>query len=235
MTLFALLHGGMHDGSSWDLVAPQLRDRGFDVVTPDLPVDDEDAGAARWARVAVDAIDGAVGPDDGDVIVVGHSIAGLCVPVAAALRQVRAMVFVAGLIPVVGRSFVEQLAENPSAVTFPAPGSTGGDGPFGLDFQTVRDGFYHDVDEVLARQEFGRLRRQAFTVLTERCPIEQWPDVSARFIVMSDDRAVDPAWSRQMALRYPRSGVIEMAGGHSPFLARPHQLATTLAAVADSV
>jgi hypothetical protein len=234
VTLFALLHGGMHDGSSWDLVTPHLRSRGFDVVTPDLPVDDENAGAAQWAQVAVDAIDGLVGSDDGDVIVVGHSIAALCVPVVAALRQLRAMVFVAGLIPVPGRSFVEHLAENPGVVTFPAPGSTG-EGPFGLDFEVVRAGFYHDVDEEVAREAFGRLRRQAFAVLTERCPIAQWPDVPARFIVMSDDRAVDPAWSRRMALGHPRGGLIEMAGGHSPFLAQPHHLGITLAGLAASV
>ena len=57
MTLFALLHGGMHHGSSWDLVVHELTTRGHQVVAPDLPVDDDAAGAMEWARVAIDAID----------------------------------------------------------------------------------------------------------------------------------------------------------------------------------
>ncbi|ORW01200.1 alpha/beta fold hydrolase [Mycobacterium kyorinense] len=230
MTLFALLHGGMHDGSSWDRVTPELRARGYDVVSPDLPVDDEDAGAEDWARIAIDAIDAAVGANERQVIVVGHSIAGLCVPVVAARRAIREMVFVAGLIPVIGHSFAEHLSQNPGAVTFPAPSSTG-EGPFGLTFEAVREGFYHDVEESLAREAFTRLRGQAFTILTERCPISKWPDASARFIVMRDDRAVNPAWSRQMAMRCPRGMVIEMDGGHSPFFARPRHLGVLLTAI----
>jgi pimeloyl-ACP methyl ester carboxylesterase len=232
MTLFALLHGGMHDGSSWDLVAPELRRRGYESVTPDLPVDDDSAGAREWARVAIDAIDAAVGADD-DVIVVGHSIAGLCVPVVAAVRQISRMVFLASLIPAVGQSFAEHLTQNPSVITFPTPSAIG-DGPFGLTFEAVRDGFYHDVDERLARRMYSCLRDQAFRVFTERCPISEWPQVPATFIVMRHDRAVSPAWSRQTALDHPGSQVVEMDGGHSPFLAHPHELATVLAATVQS-
>ena len=132
MTLFALLHGGMHHGSSWDLVVHELTSRGHQVVAPNLPVDDDAAGAMEWARVAIDAIDQA--PDRGepdDVIVVGHSISGLCVPVAEALRPFRRMVFVAGLLPVPGKAYVEELAANPDAISFPAP-QAAGEGPFGL-------------------------------------------------------------------------------------------------------
>jgi pimeloyl-ACP methyl ester carboxylesterase len=229
VTLFALLHGGMHDSSSWDRVTAELRGRGYGVVTPDLPVEDDSAGAEDWAGIAIDAIDDAVGTDDRDVIVVGHSIAGLCVPVVATHRPMRRMVFVAALVPVIGQSFAEQLTKNPDVVTFPAASPTGA-GPFGLTFQAVREGFYHDVPELLARKAFARLRGQAFTILTEKCPIPQWPNVPARFIVMRDDRAVNPAWSRWMARRQLRGEVVEMDGGHSPFFARPRQLAAVLAA-----
>lgn len=229
MTLIALLHGGMHDGSSWDLVAPALRGYGYDVITPDLPVDDDNAGAEAWARVAIDAIDVAIGDDD-DVLVVGHSIAGLCVPVVAARRRIRRMVFLAGLIPVVGRSFAEYLAQNRDVIRFPVP-VLAGDGPFGLSFQSVRDGFYHDVPDSLARRMFDGLRGQAFTVFTEQCPISEWPAAPATYIIMRHDRAVSPDWLRQTAAGYPHGDAIEMDGGHSPFLARPDELVTVLARI----
>jgi hypothetical protein len=35
VTSFALLHGGLHNGSCWQLVADELVARGHHVVTPD--------------------------------------------------------------------------------------------------------------------------------------------------------------------------------------------------------
>lgn len=227
MTLFALLHGGLHSGSSWDLVTSELRASGHDVVAPDLPVDDDLAGAMEWARVAIDAIDRVperVGSND--VVVVGHSISGLCIPVVASLRQVRRMVFVSGLIPVPGTTFADEFAANPGAVSFPAPQAMG-DGPFGLTWESVRDGFYHDCPEALARKAFRELRHQSFTVFTERCPIDHWPDVPSTYILMTDDRAIDVGWVRRNAVSRG-ADVVELYGGHSPFFARPTELSDIL-------
>ncbi len=234
MTLFALLHGGLHNGSSWDLVARELVARGHGVVTPDLPVDDDAAGAMEWARVTVAAIDRAADHVASEgVIVVGHSIAGLCVPMVATLRPVRRMVFVAALIPVPGQTFADEFAANPGAVSFPAPTATG-DGPFGLTWESVREGFYHDCPEVLAREAFRTLRHQSFTVFTERCPLERWPDVPSTYVLMTDDRALDVDWVRRIAIDRLDAAVIELDGGHSPFLARPIELSEILSDIADS-
>jgi pimeloyl-ACP methyl ester carboxylesterase len=230
VTLFALLHGGMHHGSSWDLVVHELTSRGHQVVAPDLPVDDDAAGATEWARVAIDAIDQA---GDDDAIVVGHSIAGLSVPVVAALHPVRRMVFVGGLLPVPGHRFVDHLADNPDAISFPA-GENSGSGPFGLTWESVRAGFYHDCPESLARQAFDELRGQSFTVLTERCPLECWPDVPSTYVLMRHDRAVGRSWARRNAVDRVGATVIEMDGGHSPFFARPTELGDVLAGVAEA-
>jgi len=232
-TLFALLHGGMHHGSSWDLVAAQLRARGHHVVTPDLPVDDAAAGAREWAQCAIDAIDAAVtNCGDVDVALVAHSIAGLCAPVVAANRSLRRMIFVAGLIPVPGGTFAAHLAQNPGAITFPATLSADG-GPFGLTWESVREGFYHDCPEPLARSAFDGLREQAFTIFTERCPVERWPDVPSSYILMTDDRAISRDWAQRMASDTARARIHTMPGGHSPFFARPKELCDLLIACCD--
>jgi pimeloyl-ACP methyl ester carboxylesterase len=232
VTLFALLHGGMHSGSSWDVVAAELRACGHLVVTPDLPVDDDSAGAREWAQCAIDAIDAVSQSGESDVVVVGHSIAGLCVPVVAENRPVRRMIFVAGLIPAPGGTFVAHLAENPGAITFAATLSADG-GPFGLTWESVRDGFYHDCPESLARSAFDGLRGQAFTVFTERCPIDQWPDVPSSYILMTDDRAVSRNWAQRVASGAPRARIHTMPGGHSPFFARPKELCDLLIACSN--
>lgn len=202
-------------------------------MTPDLPSDDDSAGARQWAEVAIDAIDDAIGPDDEDVVVVGHSISGLCVPVVAALRPVRRMIFVGGLLPEPGMSFADHLIANPDAIAFPEP-ETDGAGPFGLSWASVREGFYHDCPEDVARQAFRDMRAQSFTVFLEPCPIDEWPRTPSTYILMRDDRAVGQAWARRNALVRLGAQLIEIDGGHSPFFARPVELCQVLVTASDA-
>ena len=65
MATYVLIHGAGDSAFYWHLVAPRLRDRGHDVVAPNLPCEDEDAGLEEYAETVV----GAVG-DRGDLIVV---------------------------------------------------------------------------------------------------------------------------------------------------------------------
>lgn len=234
MTLFVLLHGGLHHGSCWATVNAELAQAGHRVAAPDLPVDSDAAGALEWARVAIDAIE-RVGmwAEPEDIVVVAHSIAGLCAPVIAALYPVDQMVFVGGLLPVPGQSFVEHLAANPDAITFPEPQEHGA-GPFGLTWESVREGFYHDCPEPLARRAFDELRHQSFTVFTERCPIDRWPDTPSTYILMRDDRAVGESWARRNAGGRIGARIVELEGGHSPFFSRPAELSAVLLGLGDA-
>ena len=227
MTLFALIHGGAHGSWCWELIVPELEARGHRVVAPDLPLEDETAGAEAWARTVIDAIDDVAGPGDGDVVLVGHSMGGMCVPIVASRRPVRRMVFLAAMVPAPGRVYAEYLAENPDAITldFNVEGTPG---PIGMSWEAARNGFYHDCDEQLARRAFERLRPTALTVFSERCPLATWPDTASTYILMRDDRAVGPAWSRRVALDRIDADLIEMDGSHSPFFTRPVELADLL-------
>lgn len=232
MTVFALLHGGLHYGSCWDAVRTELRRQGHRAIAPDLPVDDDSAGALKWAQVVIESIEREVDGAPEDVVVVAHSISGLCAPVIATLYPMRHMVFVGGLLPVPGQSFVEHLGANPDAITFPEP-QQHGDGPFGLTWESVREGFYHDCPEALARHTFDELRYQSFTVFTERCPISRWPDTASTYVLMRDDRAVGESWARRNAVARIGAQVVELDGGHSPFFSRPAELSAVLLGLGD--
>ena len=57
MATFALIHGGGDVGWYWHLVEAALRERGHEVVAPDLPCDDDSATSAttrtRWSLRSV--------------------------------------------------------------------------------------------------------------------------------------------------------------------------------------
>ena len=210
---------------------PELQRLGHAAVAPDLPIEDDASGALAWAQAVADALEGV----DGDVVVVGHSMAGMCVPVVATLRPVRRLVFLGAMVPVPGMVYLDYLATEPGAVTFAGAGDLTGDGPpagaSGIGWEHARAGFYHDLPEPVARRAWERLRPQSLTVFTEQCPIDAWPDVPSTSIVMTDDRAVGPDWSRRVARERLGADLIELPGSHSPFYSRPLELARVLAAL----
>lgn len=227
VTLFALVHGGAHGGWCWEQLVPELEARGHDTVTPDLPFD-EVSGAEAWARTVAEAIDAVT--DGDDVVVVGHSLAGLCLPVIPSLRSVRRLVFLAAQVPVPGEVYADHVAENPDAITFQFLAGEEAAGPSGVSWEAAHNGFYHDIDEETARRAYDRLRGGSTPVYQERCPIERWPDVPSTYILMKDDRSVGQTWSRRAAARIG-ADLVEMPGGHSPFYACPGELADVLVAL----
>lgn len=230
MTTFALVHGAWHAGWHWQLVADELRGLGHRVVAPDLPIGDPGAGTAEFADVVVDAI----GDDDGKVVVAGHSMGGLVIPLVASRRPVDLLVFVCALIPEPGVSFREQ-AQRERILSDELIGGQvrGDDGLVSWPADGASAVFYGHCPPDLAAEAIRRLRRQSGRPTGEPSPLAAWPDVRVASIVARDDRAVLPEWSRQAARA--RLGVepIEIDGDHSPFLNQPAALARLLASLSQ--
>lgn len=227
---FALVHGAYHGPWCWDLLVPELAQRGHTVVTVDLPIEDPGAGAEAYAQAANAAIE-----DLEEPVVVGHSMGGLVVPLVARSRPVARMVFLSAFLPEPGSSLAEQRARENidpdfelSAVQF----TDLGDGVYEMGEQTAAEMFFHDVSPTLRDWALSRLRPQSYRFMEEITPLESWPDCESDYIVCRDDRAVNPAWGREVASG--RLGVVpfELDGGHSPFLSRPSELADLLSAIA---
>jgi pimeloyl-ACP methyl ester carboxylesterase len=204
-----------------------LQTDGHTVVAPDLPIDDDGADASSWAKTAVVAIDSCIGPDDPDVVVVAHSISGLCLPLIAECRTVSRMVFLSALIPTPGQPFADCVAEDPDILPFSAQVAKVGT-EIGFGWEALHRAFYHDCPEHLARRAFEELRAQSITPFIEPSPLRRWPATPTTVIVMNQDRVVAPHWTRSMARRLPAADLVELDGGHSPFYADPETLANTL-------
>ena len=58
MATFALIHGAGDVGWYWHLTAAELRQRGHDVVAPDLPCEDDAAGLLEYRDAVLDTIGG---------------------------------------------------------------------------------------------------------------------------------------------------------------------------------
>lgn len=226
MAHFLLLHGACHGGWCWDGVAARLRAAGHRATAPDLPCDDTSAGLAEYASTALAALGG----DTGDLVVVGHSLGALVVPIVASRVRTRRMVMVAGMIGAPGQSLAS-LAEVDADRDLPL-------GAGALDFDRERrfrftapaarrllypDCRAEDADAAIARLRYQRSLR------TEVADFDRWPDTEVVSVVCAEDLVVNPAWSDRVARERLGVAPVYLAGGHSPFLGRPAELAAVLA------
>src|SRR5918996_6273345 len=92
MATYVLIHGAGDVGWYWHLVEAALRERGHDVVAPDLPCDDNTATLRDYSDTVIEAIG-----ERRDLIVVGQSFGGFTPPIVADRLSADAPVFVAGV------------------------------------------------------------------------------------------------------------------------------------------
>ena len=225
-----LAHGGAHGSWCWDLVRPHLLDRGWNSVAPEVPLDNPAAGL----MVCADLVAGAAPSDENDVVVVAHSASGAFLPLAAAKCRARLMMFLCAVVPVEGKSWVEQVMDDPTAIP---------EQPRGVSFDALgravfsvggaRDYFFADCAPDISDSAARRLVPFAQTVPSEPFPTNCWPDIPAAYIFGTLDRAVSPKWSRRVARERLRTTAEEIPTGHSPFLAQPVLLAETLIRLAS--
>ncbi len=220
MSTFVLIHGAADVAWSWHLVAAELRTKGHDVVAPDLPAEDDDAGLPEY----VDAVAEAVG-DRRDLVVVGHSFGGFTAPLVAERLSADQLVLVTAMIPKPGEPPADwwantgyrQAADKQAALD---GGLTGNDDPYVC--------FYQDVPRDLAEQAMAHGRGQSETPMTAPWPLDAWPDVHTRFVLCTEDRFFPAAFMREVVA--DRLGIVpeEIAAGHCVALSRPRELAALL-------
>jgi hypothetical protein len=228
MATFGLVHGAGHGAWCWERLTPLLEALGHRVVAMDLPCEDPAAGAWRYAEV----VDGALPPTK-ELVLVGRSLAGLTIPLVAARRPVRRLVYLCAIVPAFGQCLADQAAADPDLyheVVRTHPGRlTAPEGTITLrDAAAARDILYHDCTPEDVAWASARLRPQASTPRREPCPLGAWPAGERTYILCREDRAISPVWSRRVARE--RLGVepIERDGSHSPFISRPALLAEVL-------
>jgi pimeloyl-ACP methyl ester carboxylesterase len=232
-TTFGLVHGAWHGAWCWDLLVPELEARGFRCAAVDLPTEDAACGALEAAHRVADALADA----PGDVAVVGHSLAGLTIPLVPTLRPVRMLVYLCALVPQPGMSMMQQIRGqgvlSPAYPDLARHQIAHPDGSSEWPPEAAIDAFYHDCPPPTARWAASRLRRQAWKAIDETTPLDSLPGVPSASILCREDRVTSPEWSRRVAPERLGRPALELEGGHSPFLARPAELADVLAALLE--
>jgi pimeloyl-ACP methyl ester carboxylesterase len=229
-----LVHGGGHAGDCWDLTVAELASRApeLPVLAVDLPgrggrpADVTSLGIRDFVHSAVADIEGA---GYSDVVVAGHSMAGLTVPgIVAKLgaTRVREMILLAAFVPPQGLSVVDTLR-----------------GPLAPLARSARTVQRSSIPKPLARYAFcngmtreqraftlSRLYGEAANVIFESVDRSDLPDdVPRTWIMTLRDRALSTR--QQLAAIESLGGVdtmISLDGCHNVMVSNPAGLAAIL-------
>jgi pimeloyl-ACP methyl ester carboxylesterase len=221
MATYVLIPGAGSDSWYWYLVTPRLTALGHDVVAPDLPCEDDDAGIEEYANVVVEAI----GSRE-DLILVAQSMGSFTAGLVAARLPVHLVVLVAAMMPKEGESPGEWGDATGSSEARREADERAGrpvDGEFDV-FAT----FLHDVPEDVVRESAAHVHGQSGTPFERKLPMPAWPDVPTRFLLCRHDRFFPAEFQRRVVRE--RLGITpdEMDGGHLPALHSPEDLVRRL-------
>lgn len=219
MSLFCLVHGSTQSPEGWKLLAAELRRCGHQIISVDLPVDQPDAGADHYAKCVGSALEGRE-----PAIVAAHSASGLFLPLIPSHAAVSRLVFLAAVIPEIGKSMAEQFRSDPEMFH---PDWVGKDPT--KDHKMALQYLFHDCSPETAEWALSTLRLMfARVAMSEICPLKRWPEVPCSYISCRDDRTINPVWWEHAARERLGSEPIVIAGGHAPHVSRPRELADIL-------
>lgn len=232
---FVLVHGGAHAGDCWDLTVDEIHrlEPTLAVLAVDLPGRRGKPGDLRkltiadWVASVVADIDAA---GFRDVVIVGHSMAGLTVPgvvTRLGASRVREMILATAYIPPDGASMADTLTGpiGPIARHRAKKGA-----PDEMPRSMARFVFLNGVSGTRRRATLDRLCADSSRIPTERVSRRGMPDeVPRTWILTTRDRALSAKAQRKCieALGGVQT-LIELKTCHDLMISEPEQLAEIL-------
>ncbi len=234
MARFLLIHGAMHGAWCWDKVVPRLKALGHEAVAIDLPSHGDDPAAPEGIPIR-DYVARAVAHLEPQTILVGHSLGGLTITLAAGERPdlTRALVYLCAFVPLPG---VAASSYRRDAVTDELVAAQEGHRDRGVTTPVLdRAGavFYSDCSAEDVADALPRLSPQSVAIMQEVLDFDP-PDTPRHYIRCLKDRTVKPSYQRAVTEGWPEGTIHDMQTGHSPFFSDPDGLVRILDAIADT-
>jgi pimeloyl-ACP methyl ester carboxylesterase len=221
-----LVHGAFAESSSWNSVVDELLKDGYPVIAAANPLRSVKGDAAYLTSI--------LSSIRGEVILVGHSYAGLVMTeAAAAARNVRSLVYVAGYAPDVGESAITISGRFPEGTLGPsiAPPVAQADGGKDLYIDQAKfwAQFAADVPEAEAARMAATQRPILEAALAEPVSAAAWKTKPSWFIYGALDRNIPRSAQAFMAKRAKARESIEVPGAsHVVMISHPDKVAAMI-------
>jgi pimeloyl-ACP methyl ester carboxylesterase len=221
-----LVHGAWADGSSWSRVIPILQDKGFQVISVQIPLTSVEDDLAAANRIVADT--------KGPIVLVGHSWGGMAVTQAGIDPKVAALVYVSAFAPDVGETGSSLIGAHPT----PPALSTAVTDSVGFVYQT-EEGMLKNVAPDLPAEEARILAvtqaRLAGKAFGQTVAVAAWKTKPTWFLITSEDRVVSPELQAAEAKRMVAKTTTLLSSSHMSLLSHPTEVASVIEDAAATV
>ncbi|MFL6023898.1 MAG: alpha/beta fold hydrolase [Marmoricola sp.] len=225
--MFVLVHGAGGDARTWERLLPHLA---RPAIAVDLP------GRGTRAEVPLTSVnlddcarailDDVAAFDDGDLVLVGHSFAGVSVPrvMAELAPRLRHVVFLSAVVPPDRTAVLDQI--DPAVRELVRTATAGG--IYSQDREGARLMLCNDMDDELAGWTLDRVVDDSAALLTEIVDLSGLEaDVPRTYVRLTEDRCYTPDLQERSAARV--GGDVEyLDTGHMAMVSAPEKLAAVL-------
>lgn len=237
---FVLVHGAWHGSWAYYKLHSILENSGYRVISINLPghgIDNCNPGEVTLDNYR-DAIVQVLDTIPEQVILVGHSMGGIAISVAAEARpeKVSKLVYVAGFMPKSGESMLDLALKDTASLIGPN---------LIFDFQNNTVDIKRDnISEIFYNSRNIEDIQLSSTLLTSSPlkPImtklvlspENYGSIPKYYISTLKDKAVTPYFQYKMYKDLPFNNIFYICSEHSPFFSQPNQLKRILIRISHS-
>ena len=231
---FILVHGAGHGSWCWQKVIPFLEGLGHSVLAVDLP-GRKDKGQPGWGlslRDYVNDLADTVNNEEGKVVLVGHSLAGMSISAVAERlpHKIERLVYLTAWVSMSGKSLAQLGRDNKGSDLHHATDVAWLKGLVTVNMKGFREVFCADCsDEDVAWAKNKLVPESLSTALGQvHLTVDRFGTVPTSYVRCANDRAVTLAKQQRMLESIGCKHVITLPSSHSPFLSMPEQLAHAL-------
>ena len=212
-----LVHGAFADGSSYAKVIPLLEAKGLHVTAVQNPLSSLADDVAATKR--------AIANQDGPVILVGHSWAGMVISEAGNDPKVAGLVYVAALVPDEGQSANDVVKPYP-----PGPGlgeaKPDAAGFLSLSRKGIDEDFVPDLPAAERAIVYATQGRWNSACLSDKVSAPAWTAKPSWYIAVND-RMLSPEYEQAIA-KHIHATTTTLPAGHVPMLSKPKEIAAVI-------
>ncbi len=240
MSTYILVHGAWLGAWCWDRVAAELQSAGHTVRTPELPGHGTDQSPVSGITLDsyVDTVSDEIAKAQGEVVLVGHSMAGVVISQVAERipERISCLLYASAYLLEDGEAIVKasEIAVDslvgPNMV--PAPDWS----TISIKAEALKEVFAADApaEELNRLQSLARPEPAAPFNTPIHVTSARFGSVRRCYIRTAKDRAVTPLLQDAMLAKTPCAGVVTLDTSHTPFLAAPAEMAKTLISLAKA-
>ena len=212
-----LVHGAFADGSSWAKVIPLLEAKGLHVTAVQNPLSSLADDVAATKRT--------IAAQDGPVILVGHSWAGMVISEAGNDPKVTGLVYVAAIVPDEGQSAGDVVNPYP-----PSPGldeaKPDAAGFLSLSRKGIDEDFVPDLPSAERGIVYATQGPWNSACLVDKASVPAWTTKPSWYIAVND-RMLSPEYEQAIA-KHIHATTTTLPTGHVPMLSKPKDVTAVI-------